>query len=118
MPEPVIDEDEPGADLANGLGAAAVLAAGVGSLALGVLAFITDAWPALKPALTLWKPSGPLSGVSTAAIVVWLAAWAVLAAVWGGRRVSLGWVNLAAFAMLATSLLLTFPPFMDLLQGK
>ena len=118
MSEPEIDEDDQVADLPNGLGAAAVLAAGVGALALGLLAFGADAWPDLKPALTIWKPSGPLSGVSTAAIVVWLTAWGGLAALWGGRRIDLRWVNLAAFSLLAVSLLLTFPPFMDLLQGK
>src|SRR5471030_594869 len=66
--------DTPGL-LPNGPGAAAILAAGVGSLALGVFAFAGDAWPTVKHAFDLWSPTGPLSGVTLAAIVVWLAAW-------------------------------------------
>lgn len=102
----------------NGPGAAAILAAGVGSLALGVFAFAGDAAPPLKALLTLWPPSGPLSGVSTAAVLVWLGAWLALDRLWRRREVDLARVNTAAFLMLGGGLLLTFPPFMDLLQGR
>jgi hypothetical protein len=104
--------------LPSGPGAAAIVAAGAGSLALGLLAFAGDASPRLKPVLSLWPPSGPLSGVSTAAILVWLAVWLILGRLWGRRDVNLAWANGAAFAMLAGGMLLTFPPFMDLLQRK
>lgn len=102
----------------NGAGAAAILAAGLGSLALGVFALAGDSWPALKLPLSIWRPTGPLSGVTTGAVLVWLAAWAILARRWSRREVDLRRVNLAAFAMLFAGLLLTFPPVMDLLQGK
>lgn len=119
MPETFQGEpSRPSPGSPNGAGAAAILAAGAGSLALGVLALAGDAWPALRARLVLWPPTGPLSGVSTGAVVIWLAAWAVLARRWSGREVSLGRVNIVAFAMLIAGLLLTFPPFMDLLQGK
>ena len=47
----------------NGPGAAAVLAAGIGSLALGVFAFAGDASPPIGRAFNIWNPTGPLSGV-------------------------------------------------------
>jgi H+/Cl- antiporter ClcA len=56
--------------------------------------------------------------VTLAAIVVWLVAWLALARRWRHRDVSLRLVNLAAMAMLVAALLLTFPPMMDLLQGR
>ena len=56
--------------------------------------------------------------MTTAAIVVWLVTWAGLSRLWATREVNLARVNLAAFALLILGLLLTFPPFMDLLQGK
>jgi hypothetical protein len=115
-PQPRPDHD-PG-EIPNGPGAAAILAAGLGSLALGIFAFAGDAAPPLKAAFTLWPPSGPLSGVSTAAILVWIGAWLVLGRRWRRREVDLARVNAAAFVMLGGGLLLTFPPFMDLLQGK
>jgi hypothetical protein len=102
----------------NGDGAAAILAAGFGCLALGVFALAGDALPWAGKALNLWKPAGALSGVSTAATLTWLASWFVLGRFWAGREVRLGPVIAAAIAMLAGGLLLTFPPFMDLVQGK
>ena len=104
--------------LPNGPGAAAILAAGIGSGALGVFAFASDAFSVVRQAFVVWPPSGDLSGVTLAAIVVWLVAWFGLSRVWASRDVSLARVNTAAFAMLIVGLLLTCPPFMDLLQGK
>jgi hypothetical protein len=69
-------------------------------------------------AFNVWNPTGPLSGVTTGAAIVWLVAWFALARTWGRRNVNLVRVNTAAFIMLIAGLPLTFPPFMDLLQGK
>jgi hypothetical protein len=103
--------------LTSGPGAAAILAAGIGSLALGVFAFAGDAVHAIGQAFSIWPPSGPLSGVTTAAVIVWLISWFALNRVWAAREVNLMPVNVAAFAMLAAGLLLTFPPFVDMLRG-
>lgn len=102
----------------NGRGAAAVLAAAIGCLALAILAFAGDAVPWFARAMELWPPTGPLSGVTSLAILVWAASWIVLARSWRGRDLRLRWVIWAAAAMLGGALLLTFPPFMDALQGK
>lgn len=102
----------------TGPGAAAILATGIGSLALGVLALAGDASPALQHRLIFWRPTGPLSGVSTLAVAAWLIAWTGLGWRWSRRDVPLRPVIAWAFAMLAAGFLLTFPPFMDLLQGK
>jgi hypothetical protein len=64
------------------------------------------------------NPTGTLSGVTTLAIVVWLVAWFVLGRTWVTRTVALGTVNLISFGLLIIGFLLTFPPFIDLLQGK
>jgi hypothetical protein len=104
--------------LPNGPGAAAILAAAIGSAALGVFAFAGDAVPAVRNAFNFWAPTGPLSGVTLTAIVVWLLAWYGLSRRWGTRDVNIVLVNVASFLMLLAGLLLTFPPFMDLLQGK
>lgn len=102
----------------NGKGAAAILAVGIAVLALGIFSFTGDAVPALASLFNIWKPTGPLSGVTTFAIAIWLAAWLVLARAWAARDLDLRRVNLAAAAMIFAGLLLTFPPFMDFLQGK
>lgn len=104
--------------LPSGAGAAAILGAGIGSLALGILAFAGDAVPAVGRAFNFWDPTGPLSGVTLTAIAVWLVAWHGLWRCWRFRDVNLIRVNIAAFAMLFVALLLTFPPFADFLQGR
>jgi asparagine N-glycosylation enzyme membrane subunit Stt3 len=113
-----IDESSIGRDLPNGAGAAAILAAGIGSVALGVFTLLADAINGMKSFLNFYSPTGPLSGVTTLAIVVWLAAWFVLAKKWNGRDVAMKWVNGVAFLLLAVGFALTFPPLTDLLQGK
>ncbi|TGQ49710.1 hypothetical protein EN836_32465 [Mesorhizobium sp. M1C.F.Ca.ET.193.01.1.1] len=102
----------------NGPGAAAILAAGIGSAAIGILALAGDASKAINGLLTFYKPSGALSGVTTVAIIIWLVAWFILARRWGNKTVAMSRVNVGAFALLLIGLLLTFPPFMDFLQGK
>jgi hypothetical protein len=105
-------------DIPNGSGAAAILAAGIGCAALGILALAGDASDAIGKLLNFYNPVGTLSGVTTVAIIVWLVAWYVLNRLWQAQTVAMAKVNVAAFIGLAIGLLLTFPPFMDLLQGK
>lgn len=102
----------------NGPGAAAILAAGTGCFALGLFALAGDAVPAIRSVFNVWSPTGPLSGISGTAIMVWLVVWLALSRRWRARDVNLVRVNVAAFVMLIASTLLMFPPFMDLLQGK
>jgi hypothetical protein len=104
--------------LANGPACAAIVAAGAGCFAMGVLAVVGDASKRVAGMLNFYAPSGPLSGVSTMAVVVWLVVWVVLARLWRGKTVALGRANVVAFLLLAAGLLLTFPPVGDLLMGK
>lgn len=104
--------------LANGPAAAAILAAGIGCFAVGAFALAGDAVPAIARLFTFYSPAGPLSGVTTSAIVVWLLSWFILSRRWHEKSVALGRVTAIAFVLLIFSVLLTFPPFMDLLQGK
>jgi hypothetical protein len=102
----------------NGAAAAAILAAGIGCAAIGLLAFANEASPVVKGYLNLYNPTGPLSGVTTVAVVVWLASWYLLNLRWCSKTVSLGKINVAAFVGLAIGLLLTFPPFVNFLKGE
>ena len=106
-----------GDTIPNGPGAAAILAAGIGSGALGVFTLLNEAFPAIKSFFTFYPPSGGLSGVTTTAVVVWLVAWFVLARRWSGRTIAMAQINLAAFVLLAVGLLLTFPPVFELIIG-
>ena len=109
---------EPSAPIANGPGGAAVLSAAIGCLVLGVLALAGDAIAPVAKLLNVWNPTGPLSGVTFAAIGAWLVAWLILSRRWADRTVNMKTLGAASAAMILAGLLLTFPPFMDLLQGK
>ena len=98
----------------NGPGSAAILAAGIGAFVLAVLAIAADKVVSIKRLMVFYKPTGPLSGVTTCAIFVWLLAWAILNVRWRGRSVAGARVNTVAFILLWLSLLLTFPPLADL----
>ena len=100
--------------LPNGPGAAAVLAAGIGSFALGVFAVLADKIPSIGRWMNFSNPTGPLSGVTTCAVFAWLAAWAILQMRWRGRDVRFAPIGCAALVLLALGILLTFPPFADL----
>jgi hypothetical protein len=98
----------------NGSGAAAILSAGIGSFAVALFAIAADKSAYLKNLFALYKPTGPLSGVTTAAILLWLAVWAILEWRWRKRTVALARINIIAFVLLCLSLLLTFPPVAEL----
>ena len=100
--------------LTNGSGAAAILSAAIGSFALAVLALATDKSAHIKSILVFYKPTGALSGVTTAAILIWLLTWGILEVRWRRKTVALGPINIVAFALLGLSFLLTFPPIGDL----
>jgi hypothetical protein len=104
--------------LPNGPAGAAIVSAGAGCSALGILAVVADASKPIARLLTFYRPTGPLSGVSSMAILLWLATWFILARRWRAKTVAIAKVNATAFLLLALGLLLTFPPFADFLQGK
>lgn len=102
------------AAMGNGSGAAAILSAGIGAFMLAVFAIAADKVASIKSMMVFYKPTGPLSGVTTSAILVWLIVWVILERRWSKRNVGLGRVSAVALVLLGLSLLLTFPPVVDL----
>ena len=100
--------------LTNGSGAAALLSAGIGAFALAIIALAADKSAAIKSSLIFYKPTGPLSGVTTAAILIWLLTWVVLEWRWRQKTVALARINVIAFLLLGLGFLLTFPPIADI----
>jgi hypothetical protein len=75
---------------------------------------MADKSPFVRNLFVFYKPTGPLSGVTSTAIAVWLISWAVLDRWWTKRNVRMSRVNILAFILLGFSVLLTYPPFADL----
>lgn len=101
-------------ELTSGRGAAAILSSAIGCFALGVVAVVADKVQPVAQYLNLYRPTGPLSGVTTLSIFIWLGAWLVLHALWQERDIALRKINVIAILLLTAGLLLTFPPIGDL----
>ncbi len=87
---------------------AAVLGAGIGALAVGLFVILNAA--GLFSAPSLYGPAGGVSGRTTLAALVWLAAWAVLHWRWKDREIAARPVFGLTLVLVALGLFATFPP--------
>lgn len=102
-----------GTDLANGGAVASFFAAGIGAFAMGVFVLLNEAGIFAAPAV--YAPAGGVSGRTTAAVVVWLVAWAVLHHRWKDRELDSRRVYLLTLILVGVGVLATFPPIWGLL---
>lgn len=108
----IVNESQP-TSLPNGSGAAAILAMGIGSVVMAALAIIADHAPIFKKMMIFYMPTGPLSGVTTTAVAIWLVSWIGLDLAWKRRNVNGGIVQVG-FYLLVISFTLMCPPVGDL----
>ena len=102
----------------TGPAAAALLAAGLGLLALGASQLFSEAAPAFKDAMqalgNAWMPGapgiGPYSGKETVGLLVWLLSWACLHAAWRKREVNLVATGAVMLALLGIATTILWPP--------
>ena len=97
----------------NGAAMAAMLAAGIGAFAMGVFVIVNEAGVFAAPAL--YGPAGGVTGRTTFAAFVWLAAWALLHRRWRARELAPGRVYGLTLALIGAGILGTFPPLWALL---
>jgi hypothetical protein len=107
---PYVDADVPPAR-PDGPLAAALLAAGIGSLALGLLTTLAEVSVSVRDGLNLNAGVGPLSGKTIWATVIFAVAWAALYAMWRERDRILRPATLAFIVLTLLGLLGTFPLF-------
>lgn len=94
--------------IANGAALAALLAAGVGAFALGLIVILNEAGAFTVPAI--YAPAGGVSGRTALAVVIWLIAWAILHRLWKGTEVRTGRVQMVTLVLTLLGIVLTFPP--------
>ena len=98
----------------NGVAAAAILAAGIGALVLGLMVITTEAIPSWKDAVNFVKPVGPLSGKTDIMVAAYAIALVALVVMWRNKAVNFARVWTASLVLLALGLLGTFPLFYEL----
>ena len=99
------------ADKPEGPIAAAMLAAGLGAFALGLLTTLAEASESIKEFLNLYDPVGPLSGKTIGAVVVWLIAWAILHVMYRAKGVESRKALAVSLILIGLGVLGTFPIF-------
>jgi hypothetical protein len=97
--------------LPDGPLAAVLLAAGIGSFALGLITTLAEASAGFRDRLVLNAGVGPLSGKTIWATVIFLVAWAVLAARLRNRDGLLRSATTIFVVLTVLGLLGTFPIF-------
>lgn len=109
MHERLRDVDFP--DKPEGPIAAAIIAGGIGSAALGLFTTLAEANADIKDWLN-WKDEvGPLSGKTIMAVIVWLASWAILHVVYRTKPYETRRAFTIAVVLLGLGVLGTFPTF-------
>ncbi len=112
--EPELDREDP----PNGPVAAAMLAGGLGSAAIGLLTVLGESLPAVSGALNWWNPAGPLVGKAIGGVIVFGLSWAVLHLALRNKSVHFVLTATIALFLLAAGVLGTFPPFFELFVAK
>jgi len=102
----------------NGVAAAAILAAGLGSALYGLIVLLAESNEAFKDLMNLNTAVGPLSGKSTFGVLAWLVVWGVLHMRWRNKNVDFGRVWTATLVLIGISLVCTFPLFFMLFSAE
>lgn len=100
----------------NGAAAAAVLSSSFGVFVLGLLTTLAAASAGIKDWLNWYDPTGPLSGKTTLAGIMWLVAWIVGHYWLRNKEVKFTRVTQASIALIVVGLLLMFPPIFERLE--
>ncbi|MCH0539774.1 hypothetical protein I3F58_09400 [Streptomyces sp. MUM 203J] len=103
-------------DRPEGAVSAAILAAGLGAAALGVLTTLAEASTSVKDWLAWSEPVGSLSGKTLLALAVWLVAWAVLHVALRKKAVETVWALVVCLVLIGVGVLGTFPLFFRLFE--
>ena len=98
-------------DRPTGPVAAALLATGIGALALGLLTTLNEASTGVHDFLEFDDGVGPLSGKTILAVVAYFASWGALHGLWRRQNPPLRPILIATAVLIALGVLGTFPTF-------
>ncbi len=93
-----------------GSGAAALVAAGIGTFAMGLFTTLSEVVGPIHDLMNLYGPVGPLSGKTTFSYVIWLVSWFFLNNSWKDQEKDLAKAFRWTLILVVVGLLLAFPP--------
>ena len=99
----------------NGPAAAAMIAAGIGVLVLGILTVLAEANADIKTdILDIKSRVGPLSGKTTFAVLAYFVSWAALAPVLWRQKLAWNTVVIITAVLVVAGFIGTYPKFFQL----
>ena len=98
----------------NGPAAAALIAAGIGAAALGLLTVLNEASTDIHDFLDIKNRVGPLSGKTTFAVIAYLISWVVLAPVLWRQNLAWNTVVIITAVLIVAGFIGTYPKFFEL----
>jgi hypothetical protein len=102
-----------GAEKPEGPISAAIIAAGIGATALGVVTTLAEANESFKDWLAWSDDVGPLSGKTILAVAAWLVSWAVLHLLLRNKAYETRRALAIGLILIALGLVGTFPTFFE-----
>jgi hypothetical protein len=126
---PAMNPTTPALTKPSGPAAASMIAAGIGSVVLGLGVLANEYSAGIKSAIGIdfnaflqfdksfgiGSGVGPLSGTVTLAVIAFVVSWVVLHFAWRGKEVDLGRAFVATLILLGIGFALTFPPIFQIL---
>lgn len=106
-------------DKPDGPAGAAMVAAGIGILTLGLLTTLAVISDPIHDFLDWWswgQGVGPLAGKTTIAVIVWLVSWLVLYLWWRNKTVNLKTMFYSGLALGIIGAIGMFPPWFELFE--
>ena len=100
--------------LSSGPAAAVVLAAGVGSLTMGLTTILSRVSNTVAERLSWPHRAGPISGQAILASFAFFCSWGLLARAWRHSDPPLGAAALATSILVVVALVATYPPLLQL----
>lgn len=104
----------------SGPAAAAFIAAGIGSLVLGLFVTLNEMSPDISKFLRfdanfgIGSGVGPLSGKVTLAVLAFFISWVALHLMWRGKEIDFARAFIASLVLVGLGFALTFPPIFGL----
>jgi hypothetical protein len=98
-------------DKGNGPAVAAMIAAGIGSLTMGVFTTLAEASASIKDFLAWTDAVGPLAGKTGMAVIAWLVSWAILHVLYRNRSASIQRALIITLVLVGLGFVMTFPTF-------
>ena len=113
-----VREVEEAAERPSGVGAAVILASGVGTFVLGLFTTLAVVSESFKDFLAFTDDVGPLAGKTIFGAGAFFAVWGILHGLWHDKNPPWRPVLLAAGILLVLGLIGTFPTFFEAFEAE